>query len=66
MLTPKIGTREGLICGPDPGTNPTQRGKISSEESAEILAVGNLLPFGKGTVCADLVTWPERKGRMDG
>jgi hypothetical protein len=53
MLTPKIGTREGLICGPDPVTNPAQRRKISSEDSAEILAVGSLLPFGKGTVWAD-------------
>jgi hypothetical protein len=29
------------------------RRKISSEDSAEVLAVGRLLPFGKGTVCAD-------------
>jgi hypothetical protein len=27
--------------------------EISSEDSAEMLAVGSLLPFGKGTVCAD-------------
>jgi hypothetical protein len=53
VLTPKIGTREGLICGPDLVTNPAQWGKISSEDSAEILAFGSWLPFGKGTVCAD-------------
>jgi hypothetical protein len=53
MLTLKIGTREGLICGPESVTNPAQRRKISSEDSAEILAVGSFLPFGKGTVCAD-------------
>jgi hypothetical protein len=31
VLTPKIGTREGLICGPDSVTNPAQRGKIFSK-----------------------------------
>jgi hypothetical protein len=38
--------------------------------SAEESAVGYLLPFGKGTIELILrdyvVTWPERKGRMDG
>jgi hypothetical protein len=38
--------------------------------SAEESAVGYLLPFGKETVELILrdyvVTWPERKGRMDG
>jgi hypothetical protein len=53
MLTPKIGTGEGLICGPNSVTDPIQWEKISSEDSAEMLAVGSLLPFGKGTVCAD-------------
>jgi hypothetical protein len=53
LLTPKIGTGERLICGPNLVTNPVQRGKISSKDSAEMLAVGNLIPFGKGTVCAD-------------
>jgi hypothetical protein len=33
--------------------NPVQRRKISSEDSTEMLVVGSLLPFGKGTVCAD-------------
>jgi hypothetical protein len=53
MLTPKIGTGERLICGPNLVTNPVQREKISSEDSAEMLAVGSLFPFGKRTVCAD-------------
>jgi hypothetical protein len=53
LLTPKFGTRESLICGSNLVKNPVQRGKISSEDSAEVLAVGSLLPFGKGTVCAD-------------
>jgi hypothetical protein len=38
--------------------------------SAKESAVGNLLPFGKEAVALILrdcvVTWPERKGRMDG
>jgi hypothetical protein len=38
--------------------------------SAEESAVGNLLPFGEKTVVLILrdcvVTWTERKGRMDG
>jgi hypothetical protein len=53
MLTPKISTGESLICGPNLVRNPLRRRKISSEDSAEMLAVGSLLPFGKGTVCAD-------------
>jgi hypothetical protein len=38
--------------------------------SAEESAVGNSLPFGKETGALILwdrvMTWPERKGRMDG
>jgi hypothetical protein len=52
MLTPKIGTGKRLICGPNLVTNPIQQGKISSEDSAGMPAVGSLLPFGKRTVCA--------------
>jgi hypothetical protein len=36
-------------------TDLVQWEKISSEDSAETFAVGSLLPFGKGTVCADFV-----------
>jgi hypothetical protein len=53
VLTPKFGTEGSLICGPNLVKNPVWRRKISSEDSAEELAVGSLLPFGKGTVCAD-------------
>jgi hypothetical protein len=52
-VSTKIGTGESLICGPNLVKNPVQRRKISSEDSTEMLAVGSLLPFGKGTVCAD-------------
>jgi hypothetical protein len=52
-LTPKFGTGESLICGPNLVENLVWRRKISSEDSAEELTVGNLLQFGKGTVCAD-------------
>jgi hypothetical protein len=55
MLTPKIGIGEGLICGPNLVKNPAQRAEDSSEDSAEMLAVGSLFPFGKRTVCADFV-----------
>jgi hypothetical protein len=55
MLTPKIGTGEGLICGPDLVTNLVQRKEISSEDSADMLAVGSLFPFGKRTICTDFV-----------
>jgi hypothetical protein len=45
-------------------------GRFLQKDSAEELAVGSLLPFGKGIVALIsrdcVVTWPERKGRMDG
>jgi hypothetical protein len=41
LLTPKIGTGESLICGLNLVTNPVQWRKISSEDSAEMLAVGS-------------------------
>jgi hypothetical protein len=43
-----------------------EEGRFLQKDSAGELAVGNLLPFGKGAVCADFMglemTWPERKG----
>jgi hypothetical protein len=69
MLTPKFGKGSDLWV---------QRGEKSVRQkegflqmnSAEESAVGNSLPFGKETVALILrdcvVTWPERKGRMDG
>jgi hypothetical protein len=53
MLTPKFGTEGSLICGPDLVKNLVRWRKISSEDSVEMLSVGSLLPFGKGTICAD-------------
>jgi hypothetical protein len=45
-------------------------GRFLQAHSAEKSAVGYLLPFGKGIaelILRDyMVTWPERKGRMDG
>jgi hypothetical protein len=66
LLTPKIGTGEMLICGPNLATNPVQRGKISSEDSAEMRAVGSLFPFGKRTVCADFAGSRGDVARMEG
>jgi hypothetical protein len=54
MLTPKFGTGRSLICGPSLVKKicPEEE-RFLQEDSAEELVVGNLLPFGKGTVCAD-------------
>jgi hypothetical protein len=52
MLTPKIGTGKGLTCGPSLVTKCHSAGKISSEDSVKMLAVGNTLSFGRRTVCA--------------
>jgi hypothetical protein len=53
MLAPKFCTGESLACGPAWWKNPSREGRLLQKDSAEELAVGNLLPFGKGTVCAD-------------
>jgi hypothetical protein len=66
MLTPKIGTGGSLICGPNLVENPVQRRKVSSKDSAEMLAVGSLLPFGKGTVCADFTGSRGDVARVEG
>jgi uncharacterized protein len=70
VLTPKIGTGESLICGPNLITNPVQRRKISSEDLAEMLAVRQFcFCSAKGLfalISRDrMVTWLEQKGRMD-
>jgi hypothetical protein len=52
LLTPKIGTGRRLICEPNLVTNSVRQGKIASEDSAEMPAVGILFPFGKRIVCA--------------
>jgi hypothetical protein len=66
MLTPKIGTGRRLLCGPNLVTNSVRQGKISSEDSAEIPAVGSLLPFGKRTVCARVAGSRGDVARMEG
>jgi hypothetical protein len=66
MLTPKIGTGQSLICGPNLVKNPVQRRKISSDDSTEMLAVGSFLPFGKRTVCADFAGSHGDVARADG
>jgi hypothetical protein len=70
LVNTKIWYRRESDLWAQLGKNPIQRRKVSSEDSAEVLAVGSLLPFGKRTVSLILrdrmVTWPERKGRMDG
>jgi hypothetical protein len=66
LLTPKIGTGEGLICGPDSVTDPVQQEKIASEDSAGMLAVGSLSLFGKRTVCADFAGSRGDVARMEG
>jgi hypothetical protein len=52
MLTPKIVTGKGLTCGPSLVTKCHSAGKIFSEDSVKMLAVGNTPSFGKRTVCA--------------
>jgi hypothetical protein len=52
MLTPKIGTGKGLTCRPSLVTKYHSVGKISSEDSVKMLAVGNTPSFDKRTVCA--------------
>jgi hypothetical protein len=66
LLTPKIGTGERLICGHNLVTNPVQRGKISLEDSAEMLAVGSLFSFGKRTVCTDFAGSRGDVARVEG
>jgi hypothetical protein len=72
VLTPKIGTGRRLICGPNLVTNSVRQGKISSEDSAEMPAVGSMFSFGKRTVCAgfagsrgDVARTEERDEWMD-
>jgi hypothetical protein len=66
MLTPKIGTGRRLICGPNLVTNLVRRGKISSEDSAEMPAIGSKFLFGKRTVCAGFAGSPSDVARTEG
>jgi hypothetical protein len=68
LLTSKIGTEKGLTCGPRLVMKYHSVGKISSEDSVKMLAVGNTPSFGRRTVCAFkrsfrecVMTWPGYK-----
>jgi hypothetical protein len=71
MLTPKFGTGGSLICGPHLVKNPVQRRKASSKGFGRG-ARGRQFCFRSARELFALiswdrmVTWPERKGRMDG
>jgi hypothetical protein len=41
-------------------------GRFLQKDSAEKFAVGNLLPFGKGTVCADFAGLRDDVARAEG
>jgi hypothetical protein len=66
MLTPKIGTGRRLICGPNLVTNSVRQGKISSEDSAKMPAVGSVFSFGKRTVCAGFARSHDDVARTEG
>jgi hypothetical protein len=66
MLTPKKGTGRGLISGPNLVTNLVAQGKICSEDSAEMPAVGSKFPFGKRTVCTGFAGSPGDVARTEG
>jgi hypothetical protein len=51
VLTPKIGTGKGLTCGLSLVAKNHSAGKVSSEDSVKMSAVGNTPSFGKKTVC---------------
>jgi hypothetical protein len=71
MLTPKFGTEGGLICGPNLIKNPVQRRKVSLKRFGRD-ARGRQFCFRSARelfalISRDrMVTWPERKRRMDG
>jgi hypothetical protein len=43
-----------------------EEGRFLQKDSAEGLAVGSLLPFGKGTVCADFAGLRDDVARVEG
>jgi hypothetical protein len=43
-----------------------EEGRFLQKDSAEKLSVGNLLPFGKGTVCADFAGLRDDVARAEG
>jgi hypothetical protein len=54
LLTPKFGTGRSLTCGPSlvKKIRPEEE-RFPQKDSAKEPAVGNLLPFGRRTTCAD-------------
>jgi hypothetical protein len=67
MLTPKFGTGRSLICGPSLVKKSIWKKEgFLKKDSAEGHAVGNLLPFGKGTVCADFAGLSGDVARAEG
>jgi hypothetical protein len=71
MLTPKIGTGGSLICGSDLVKNP-RRAEEDFFKRFGRDACGRQFCFRSARelfalISRDcMVTWPERKGRMDG
>jgi hypothetical protein len=69
VLTPKFGKESDLWDQLGEKIRP-EEGRILQMHLAEKFAVGYLLPFGKEAVELILrdymVTWPKRKGQMDG
>jgi hypothetical protein len=44
----------------------TEEGRFLQKDSAKESAVGNLLPFGRGTVCADFAGLHDDMARAEG
>jgi hypothetical protein len=67
MLTPKFGTGRSLICGPSLAEKSVQAKEgFFKKDSAEKLAVGTSLPFGRRTVCADFAGLGDDVARAEG
>jgi hypothetical protein len=75
MLTPKIGTRKGLTCGPSLVTKYRSTGKnLLRGFGKECLrsamhhhSAKGLFALLKGSFRECMMTWPDiRKGRIDG
>jgi hypothetical protein len=54
-----------LWAQPGEKTRP-EEGRFLQKDSAEELAVGNLFPFGKGTICADFMGLRDDVARAEG
>jgi hypothetical protein len=67
MSTPKSGTGRSLICGPSLVKKSVRKKEgFLQKDSAKELAVGNLLPFGRRTVCADFAGLRDDVARAEG